>query len=394
MAKLMLRMTNFSCSLIVVSMLTATFSIFNATKTLPARNNLPAWSGNTIAWPQITLLSIAAVSLAASFLVLWANWRGGHRRAEKTAVYYSTFAVVWFVFSIVMWVIGAAVLQQARSSSNGQDIWGWSCADNERKALFQDDVQYDLVCRMQNWSLVCSIIEIVVELITIMIYGIVFFRFYSKRKLRKSMAARDRARSDLYLATLRAQSAPNTPGAMSPRFGAPMSPRDGGYNPMYSPRFANAAQEKSMHQAGIDELSMAEQGTRFVTASSALPAPAPFQLQAPPIKKPTPKMQQGQFSSPTSISRPATPAHPQEAQQVQFQQARQVSVGNISVPPSPMMSPGLPVQSQPIHHAAAPGEKQYDAVPIPGAFGSPMTSPQFAPPQAQFFGQQQPPKPS
>ena len=65
----------------------------------------------------------------------------------------------------------------------------------------------------------------VVETLCIIIYAIVFYRFWSKRKLRKSMAVRDKARSDLYLAQLRSQSAPNTPG-----FG-PMSPRSGGWRP-------------------------------------------------------------------------------------------------------------------------------------------------------------------
>ena len=68
----------------------------------------------------------------------------------------------------------------------------------------------------------CCIIEVVVELLCVIIYGIVFYRFYSKRKLRKSMANRDRARSDLYLAQLRSQSAPNTPGLRGP-----LSPGDG-----------------------------------------------------------------------------------------------------------------------------------------------------------------------
>lgn len=38
--------------------------------------------------------------------------------------------------------------------------------------------------------------------------------------------------------------------------------------------------------------------------------------------------------------------------------------------------------------AAAPGEQQYDAVPIPGAYASPLSSPGFAPQQQghQRFG--------
>ncbi|KAF4634580.1 hypothetical protein G7Y89_g3527 [Cudoniella acicularis] len=106
-AKFVLRGINFSYSLIVLTMLLMTFTIFNATKHLAPRNNFPPWAQGQKTWPQITVL---------------------------------------------------------------------------------------------NWSLVCYLIEIVLEYITVILYGIVFYRYYSKQRLRKSMNVRDRARSDLYLA--------------------------------------------------------------------------------------------------------------------------------------------------------------------------------------------------
>jgi hypothetical protein len=95
--------------------------------------------------------------------------------------------------------------------------------------------------------LICCIIEVVVETFTIIIYGVVFYRYYSKRKLRKSMDLRDKARSDMYLAQLRTQTAPNTPG-----FG-PLSPSYSAY--VKSPRFPPSAYNK-------DPLSKAEDGFR------------------------------------------------------------------------------------------------------------------------------------
>ena len=136
-------------------MISTTFSIFNATKALPPRNNLPPWAAGTKTWPQILLLSIACVSLFMSVIIFWGYLRGGHRRAEKVAVYYTTFAVFFFVFSIVMWGVGAAVLNQARVNSKGTDIWGWSCKDNTRSALFQSDVGYALICRLQVCCILC-----------------------------------------------------------------------------------------------------------------------------------------------------------------------------------------------------------------------------------------------
>jgi hypothetical protein len=162
--------------------------------------------------------------------------------------------------------------------------------------------------------LVCAVIEVVIEVLIILIYAVVFYRFWSKRRLAKSMDRRDKARSDLYLAQLRLQSAPNTPGF-------PYTPK--------SPWVSTTMK---------DPYSAAEKGeatpTQFATPiSPTRPQPA-FQLQPPPIRvqHATPKTEQGEFSAPSP-----TPTPPQE------------------------------------HMGAAPGERTYEAVPIPGAYASPMT---------------------
>jgi phosphatidylglycerophosphate synthase len=359
-AKIMLRGINFSCSLIVVSMLATTFTIFNATKAIPPRNGLPPWASPTPLWPQILLLVIACISLLMSIVIFYAYWKGGHKRAEKVAVYYTTFAVIFFLFSIIMWAIGAAAINQTRSSSGGVDIWGWSCKDNKRRELFQNDVAYSLICRLQEWSLVCCLIEVVVEVFTIAVYGIVFYRFWSKRKLRKSMAIRDRARSDLYLAQLRTQSAPNTPGF------APFSPRDGGWQPPPGHPSLNPLSDAENGEA---------EGAQIVTVGSprAFTPPKPFMLQAPPIRVQgaTPKVRQDGFSS----------------------------TGNSPSSPLPPSSPTY-FETQQSHVPAAPGEQQYAAVPIPGSYISPalaspsaipveqpqMTLPPQQAPQQQNFG--------
>lgn len=148
-AKLALRMTNFSCSLIVLAMLSTTMRIFFATKSLPAQNSLPPWANGTKTWPQIVVLVISCISLAFCLAIFYGYWRGGHKRAEKTSVYYTLFAVGFFIFSIVMWGFAAGILQGAKNGSGNQDIWGWSCVDNKRHQLFQDKVDYAMVCRLQ-----------------------------------------------------------------------------------------------------------------------------------------------------------------------------------------------------------------------------------------------------
>ena len=355
MAKFMLRGVNFSCSLIVLSMLASTFSIFNATKELPPRNNLPPWAPAQKKWPQILLLSISCVSLAASVFIFYGYWKGGHKRAQKASVYYSMYAVGFFMFSIIMWGIGAAVLQTSKQNSNNKDMWGWSCVNNERKQLFQNEVSYELLCRLQNWSLLCAIIEIVVEVITIVVYGIVFWRFLSKRKLRKSMAARDNARSNLYVAQLRSQ--PNTPAA--PFTPAPYSARDGGWQP-------------SMDY--YEHATIIEEGDVQYVDADKRPAPTPFKLQAPPIRVQgaTPKLQQLGFNPVTTSSRePLRPSEPplhDSTPSISDDDDEEDVDQN-----TPLMSSKFPREQQQDHFGAAPGEQVYEHVPIPGAYEPPLS---------------------
>jgi hypothetical protein len=149
MAKMLLRGVNFSCSLIILSMVSSTFAIFNTTKAIPARNSLPAWAPKTKIWPQVTLLSVSCVSLTFCIVIFWRYFNGGHKRAEKAAVYHTLFGLGVFVFSLVMWGIAAGVLVGSKQSSNSQDMWGWACKDNKRQQLFKDKVHYSLVCRLQ-----------------------------------------------------------------------------------------------------------------------------------------------------------------------------------------------------------------------------------------------------
>ena len=148
-AKIFLRVVNFSCSLILVSLLSTTLTIFHTTKSLPTRNGKPAWAPGTNPWPQYLILGLAGASLFTCLIVFWGYWKGGHRRAQKVSKYYSIVAVSTFVFSFILWVVATALYQNAISSGNGQDLWGWSCAKNTREAFFSDVVNYSLVCRLQ-----------------------------------------------------------------------------------------------------------------------------------------------------------------------------------------------------------------------------------------------------
>ncbi|KAK4091344.1 hypothetical protein Purlil1_4358 [Purpureocillium lilacinum] len=351
MAKFALRGVGFSCSLIILSMLSASFAIFNSTKALAAQSSMPPWAPNTdkTSWPQKLTLAMACFSLFICILVFLAYCRGGHKRAEKVNTYYTMFAIGWFIISMLLWVITAVVVQHARDSGNNKDMWGWACVDNTRSDVFAEKVDYQLVCRLQNWTLICIIIEIVVEVISITLYSIVFYRYYTKRRLFKSMDLRDRARSDLYLAQLRSQSAPNTPGfgPKSPSIGGPKSPALSNY--AMSPRHPPAAYR---NLSDIDESSPFTPGGRVVEPQSQFSKPSPtFKLQAPPTKAPsaTPKTSQGGFS------------------------------------PTAARAPTPPGETLTEHAPQASHEPTYEAVPIPGAYaGAAVKSP---PPTQISFGQ-------
>lgn len=108
------------------------------------------------------------------------------------------------------------------------------------------------------------------ETLTILIYGIIFYRYHSKRKLRRTIDIRDRARSDLYLAQLRSKSAPNTPG-----FG-PQSPS---YNAHMSALESSNAIKGHDLENGVEDVE-----TRFVEARLGARKDRPFVLQAPPTR--------------------------------------------------------------------------------------------------------------
>jgi len=206
LAKVVLRSVACACSLVVLSLVASTFAIFFATRHLATRNGLPPWAVNTPQWPQITILCIACVSLLLSLAIMYGYWKGGHGRAEKIALRATIFAVGVFIFTIVIWAMAIAVMQGSRASANGADMWGWACKDNQRRKLFQDTINFELVCRQQDWVVVCAIIEISLEFLAICVYLFAFYRiFYSKRRLRKSLHVRDEARASLWLAKLKEQ---------------------------------------------------------------------------------------------------------------------------------------------------------------------------------------------
>lgn len=201
------------------------------------------------------------------------------------------------------------------------------------------------------------IIEVVIEIISITLYTVVFYRYYTKRRLMKSMDMRDKARSDLYLAQLRTQSAPNTPGfgPKSPSFASVYGPKSPGMYSQHalSPRFPPTTAYRSL--GDIEEASPFTPGGRHLpepqSGFAAKVTEKPFKLQAPPPKAPKTSKKSGQSSDEIS------PVESSSSEQ------------NI---------PTIVVNEQD-HAPSVPGEQVYEAVPIPGAYaGQAIKSPPAA----------------
>lgn len=187
-----------------------------------------------------------------------------------------------------------------------------------------------------------------VEVIAISLYSVIFYRYYTKRRLHKSMDMRDKARSDMYLAQLRTQSAPNTPG-FGPKSPGPKSPAFSQY--ALSPRFP----PNTYRNLGDIEESPFTPSAQFAEPKSAFAEQSAkgssgFKLQAPPSKAPPakPKQQNGALTAMNGEDS-GSPSNP--------------------TPPAPV----------------ATNEPVYEAVPIPGAYADQAVK--SPPPQQTTFGQ-------
>lgn len=213
------------------------------------------------------------------------------------------------------------------------------------------------------------IIEVVIEVISISLYSVIFYRYYTKRRLMKSMDMRDKARSDLYLAQLRSQSAPNTPGfgPKSPSYASVYGPKSpGAYSQQaLSPRFPPPAAYRSL--GDIEEGNpftpggqhVAHQPQSSFAANAAARGIAPFKLQAPPPKAPSATRKPG-----------LSPVEPSP----------------IEAFPPPQQRPAVPSISVSSYQAPTAAEEPvYDSVPIPGAYaGQAVKSPPAEQPSFNF----------
>lgn len=220
----------------------------------------------------------------------------------------------------------------------------------------------------------CAAIEIIVETLTLSVYGIVLYRYYTRKRLQKAMSSRDKARSDLYLAHVRLQSAPNSPGYLTRQASMRAQQTQSQTYPqtvdVYTNPFLTPAPFTAQPLlAGCNRLVEEEEDRQVMSGPStmyAVPKAKPFVLSAAPPRKGKGSAQQSpraaassatspQFASDTAISPvqtiessaqaqspPRDPQNPVGTFGTQSQQQHQQQPRSISTPLVSMSAHAVP----------------------------------------------------
>lgn len=145
----------------VIGLSTTAFVIFLTTKDLEQIDNLRPWAQPTVLWPQILTLVVACISWIASAIIIISYLRVGHRGAERNS-YLGTVAMLFGMATwLALWIASGASLRHVKVTANRGDLWGWACArNNKRYYVYRDRIDYDLMCKIQAWNFICSMINI------------------------------------------------------------------------------------------------------------------------------------------------------------------------------------------------------------------------------------------
>ena len=144
----------------VIGLSVTAFTIFVSTKDLEPIDGLNPWARPTKLWPQILTLVVACLSFLASAIVILSYLRG-HKNAERRAYLTTIATVLGMIVWLALWIAAGASLRRVKVTANRGDLWGWACAKNNvRYFSFRNHVNYDLMCKIQAWNFVCSMINI------------------------------------------------------------------------------------------------------------------------------------------------------------------------------------------------------------------------------------------
>lgn len=170
----------------VIGLSITSFQIFLSTRHLEPIDNVAPWAKNTPLWPQILTLVIACISFVAALIVILGYIFRGHRGAENVSYFMTIATIIGFIAWVVIWAAAGASLQKVRDNSRGSDMWGWACGKTTKHhELFKNKINYDLVCIMQDWNFICTLIHVGTVVMSAAVWAFALWRIGVRSKISK-----------------------------------------------------------------------------------------------------------------------------------------------------------------------------------------------------------------
>lgn len=147
------------------------------------------WALDSSVWSTYLLLATSVITFIGNLITLASYCKGvkSANRANDTA---STISYIIFAIHALAWVATAAAYRVAK---NGSDLWGWSCKGQgivELQESFQGVVNFRKQCRVQGGSWIISVLEAIVGVLAVIIFGLAYKRLSIQRKMGTSREGR------------------------------------------------------------------------------------------------------------------------------------------------------------------------------------------------------------
>jgi ABC-type glycerol-3-phosphate transport system permease component len=100
------------------------------------------------------------------------------------------------ILNLIIWTITTAFYKQQSIVTNEQgihnDLWGWTCSPAAQllQPVFDEQVNFNTYCDVQAVSFYIGLVQIGAVIFTIVLYGFALKRLQSKKKIWKSLTAR------------------------------------------------------------------------------------------------------------------------------------------------------------------------------------------------------------
>jgi hypothetical protein len=178
--KLLVRVLTLALSIFAVYSQAHTLHTFLTTKTI-IREGRDPWAKGTQIWPTILLLTTSSLTVIVSMITVIGYFRGVKTANKHASKIGTPMTVVEMAAHLAVWL---STMIAYRVGKTGKDLWGWSCSPKAQK--IQDvfpEVSFDFFCKLQGGSWVASIAQVVLIIITGLVWGLTWRRLRQQKKL-------------------------------------------------------------------------------------------------------------------------------------------------------------------------------------------------------------------